>query len=119
MKSHKKKKKNSILLIMLIVLFISVASAAGFAYYLYKEGNKTSTYYLANDTNTVPVLNSDLEEEMFVRGVQVNIKNRTKTIENIEYRIFDENGVTYYIEDKYCPCTQHLYISIDTFCLHH
>ena len=99
-KKHHKKKFN-ILIPLLIVLLLITGAAAGFAYYLYKEGNKTTPYYLGNDEPLVPALDKDGNETFFTRGNTVNIKNRTEKIDDVEYRIFTINDKNYFILDKY------------------
>ena len=93
-------KKRNVLLIILILLILLLSVGSIFVIYKIKEGNKTSPYYLASKEISISI-NGEESSVTLPRGTLVNIKNKTKTIDDIEYRIFDYEDNTYYILQDY------------------
>ena len=90
-------KKNKTLTIIISIIFISAIICSAFLFYTIKEGNKTNPYYLSSDDTTLSITDIDGNSIILPRGTSVNIKNKTKTIDDVEYRIFDYEDNTYYI----------------------
>lgn len=90
-------KKKKILIIILSIIFVLIAVYGAFLFYTIKEGNKTNPFYLSSNNTTLSINDIDGSTTTLPRGTLVNIKNKTKTIDEIEYRIFDYEDNTYYI----------------------
>lgn len=93
------KKKKKIVLIIVILAVILIAAVGVFLKLRYDTLNKTSPYYLASDSQEVTIFNEDGNSITLPRGSEVNIKVKTKTIGEVEYHIFENDGKEYYVLD--------------------
>lgn len=75
-----------------------IIGAASFLY-ISINNNKTTPYFLASDKHQVEVMDKDNDVISIPRGTKVDIKNKKKTINDIEYNQFEYEGKTYYVLD--------------------
>lgn len=92
------KRKKIIFSLFIILICLLIVSGVLFLYKV-KQDNKTNPYYLANDKATLTINGENENCIVLPRGTLVSIKNKKKTINDIEYRIFDYEDNTYYILD--------------------
>ena len=95
----KKKSKVKLIRVLLIIVIVLLIGLGALAYLYISNGNKTSPYYLAGDSQYV-TLNGKDDSITLPRGTLVNIKNKTTKIDDIEYRQFEYNDSTYYVLDE-------------------
>ena len=102
MKRKRKRRRIKVFRLLLVVLFLLILIGSAYAYLRYLiNGNKTQTYYLANDTQYVEAFDSDNNTISLARGTAIDVKNKKKTIDEVEYNQFVYDGKTYYISDEY------------------
>lgn len=95
-----KRRKTKTINILLIVLLILIVLAGGAVTYLIiKNNNSTTPYYLASSSQTITLAGKDDASITLPRGTLVNIKKKTKKIDEIEYRQFVADDITYYCLD--------------------
>ena len=90
------KKRSKKLLFVIVVLLLLIGSSLAALYYINLENNKTETYYLSSDNQYVEVLNDNNEIVKLYRGLEVDIKNKRKKIDDIEYCHFIYQDNNYY-----------------------
>ena len=93
------KKKSKIILIIVLLILILAGGIGLFLKYRSDELNRTSPYYLASESQYITLYGDDNNSIDLPRGSRVDIKVKTKTIDDIEYRIFEYNGNEYYVLD--------------------
>ena len=83
---------------MFLLLFLIAGSSF---LYLRKviNDNKTSPYYLSAEDTVIELSDKDGESLTFIRGTQVDIKNKKLKVEDKEYNVFEYNGKTYLVDD--------------------
>lgn len=100
MKRKKKRRLKKRIILLLFVLLLVCLAGLAYLVYNYMEGNKTSPYYLASETETVEVMDEEGNRFSFPRGKLVNIKNRRIEIDEEEYCQFTEGDVTYLVKEN-------------------
>lgn len=87
-------KTSLIMTILLAVLLVGIVLGL---LYIKSNDNKTSEYYLANDSKTLTLYGEDDISIELPRGSVVNIKNKVVTIDETEYRqlVYEDN--VYYV----------------------
>ncbi len=93
------KKKNKLKITVGILFVIALALCGTLAYFLLNK-ETTQTKYLASDSSSVAVLNSDQEETSLVRGSEVLLSNKTKKINDEEYAKIYFNDEIYYVNSN-------------------
>lgn len=91
------KKKRKTLVTIIIILLILICLALACFFILNNMKPKTNTMYLASNTNTVSILNKEHEEISFVRGTKIEVSERIKKIDDIEYLKAYVDDQEYYV----------------------
>ena len=100
MGKKKNKRKLNPLFVILILLLLGIAAAGSFLYINIRNGNRTSSYFLASDQTAVTVFNKDGETLDIPRGTLVEIKNRRVKIDETEYCQFAYGDQTWYVSES-------------------
>ncbi len=87
--------------LIIILAFLLLVSIGGLVFLIrdYIEGNKTSPYYLAGDHPSLVINDKQGVGHDFVRGSKVDIKNKKVTVDDVEYRQFEMDGITYLVSE--------------------
>ena len=95
------KKKSKIILIIVLFVLILVAGGVGlFLKFRNDALNKTSPYYLASVEKVITIYGEEGSSITLPRGTEVSIKVKTKDIDGVQYRIFEYEGIEYYVLDS-------------------
>ena len=112
----KTKRRNKIVIIVVLFSLIVLGSVGLFLKLRYDELNKTTTYYLASDLKELTIYGEEGKSITLPRGKEVAIKNKTIEIDGLEYRIFENDNIEYYVQDDFleldrnnCVKEQYLY----------
>lgn len=79
------KKKRKILIVLLIILIILILIGGALLFYFMNRKPQTETKYLASEETMVYLLNKDEQEVSFVRGTEIEVSEKIKKINDIEY----------------------------------
>lgn len=95
----KKRKSSKALLIIMIILLFMVIGAGAYYFFIIKNKETLTPMYLASENLAVEVLNEENEKVELVRGKEVQLSNKAKTIDDVEYTKFYFNDVPYYTNE--------------------
>ena len=95
----KNKKLNVILVLSILIVLLGIVGVV--LKIKYDRDNETTPYYLASNNRTLVLFGEDNISVELPRGSRVDIKNKTKTIDDIEYRIFEYEDNEYYVLQDY------------------
>lgn len=99
----RKKKSSKILITITIVLFVLTIVAGACYFFILKNKETLTPMYLSSDNNTLIVYDEELSEVELIRGKEVQVSDKLKKINDVEYTKFYLDDKTYYTnEDILC-----------------
>ena len=96
----RRKRKNKGLKIAITTLFLILLALGVMAFVMHINKETLSTKYIASFEYSIKIKDENEEEHIFVRGTQIALSDKQKTIDDVEYFKFYYDDSTFYTTDE-------------------